>query len=148
MATKEGRMAQKVVVHYLVDMEWTACKALYDGTNSKAAVELRGVTCKKCLEIIKHRREEIAQEEAMSIKTVTLYTLAPATLDKPGTESVGSYWLYKDDNVPEQALREVVMPESSHVAQHQAYTLKTPYITYTEVGLGKALAKGIVYRFR
>jgi hypothetical protein len=92
-------------------------------------------------------------------KTVTLYTLAPISLDKPGTESVGSYWLYRElptfvvnipgealaayDDIPGQALREVIMPESKHIAQHQAYV---NHRTFTEVGLNKALARGEVYR--
>lgn len=84
-----------------------------------------------------------AWDETMGDKKVTLYTLAPATLDRAGTESVGSYWLYRDDDVPEQALREVTMPESKHIAQHQAYI---GHQTYTEVGLKKALARGEVYR--
>ena len=133
----------KGVVHYLLNTELTACGALYDGIESRAAVELRGVTCKKCKEVAAQMKKTL--DEAISDK-VTLYTLAPASLDKPGTESVGSYWLYASETVPEQALREVVMPAESHVAQHQAYTLKTPYITFTEVGLGKALARGEVYR--
>lgn len=92
-----------------------------------------------------HRgKEELRQEPEEEI--VTLYTLAPASLDKPGTLDVGGYWLYSDDNVPEQVLREVLVDKESSVAQLQAYRLKIPYITFSEEGLQKALVKGLVYR--
>lgn len=92
-----------------------------------------------------HRgKEEVRQEPEEEV--VTLYTLAPASLDKPGTVDVGGYWLYSDDNVPEQVLREVVVDRESSVAQLQAYRLKIPYITFSEEGLQKALVKGTVYR--
>jgi hypothetical protein len=94
-----------------------------------------------------YERDREKELDRMASKaTVTLYTLAPVTLDKPGTESVGAYWLYRDATVPEQALREVIVPRGDMVAQMQAYRLKIPYITFSEEGLGKALAKGIVYR--
>lgn len=92
-----------------------------------------------------HRgKEEVRQEPEEEI--VTLYTLAPASLDKPGTVDVGGYWLYSDENVPEQVLREVLVDKERSVAQLQAYRLKIPYITFSEEGLQKALVKGLVYR--
>ena len=136
----------KGIVHYLLGTGWTACGALYDGIESRAAVELRGVTCKKCLAHAREQKANDTREAGTRTKTVTLYTLAPATLDKPGTESMGSYWLYSSEQVPEQALREVVMSEEKYYAQKEAYTRKMPYITFTEVGLAKALKRGEVYR--
>ena len=66
----------------------------------------------------------------MSIRTVTLNTLAPATLDRAGTESVGSYWLYTYETVPEQALREVVMPEASSSTAPGVYGQNTIHHVY------------------
>lgn len=147
-------MARKSKVHYLMDGEESACGALWEGSKEITNL-LEHTSCKKCLDTMadvmaahmEEEPEEEPEQEEQEDTTDVIYTLAPVTLDKIGSRSMGaSQWLYKDDNVPEQSLRKVVVYPAHVVEQLQAYRLKVPYITFTQKGLEKAQAKGLVYR--